>query len=261
MGAFPALPPDYDSWTFDGGFAAARRDVAAAVREALAAASSLYAWARARPDREIFVGRGETYSVRLGGVEAVVRHAHRGGVPALFSADWFTGTPRFFRELDLSRRLEAAGVRTPAVLAGVAHRAGLGHRADVATQRVDGRDLAAIFFGDQPPEGEPREALWRAAGTLVSRLHHANLVHPDLQLRNVLIAPEPHTALPPYRPTAWLLDVDTCRPCDPRDDAARRRNLARFYRSWDKWNQRHGSRLTAHDRATLEAAYQEGSGS
>lgn len=252
MRAYPALPPDYDTWTFDDGFAAARGDVAPVVRDALAVTGSLYAWARRRPDVEVFHGRGETYAVRLGAAEAVVRHARRGGVPALFSEDWFTGTPRFLHELDLSRRLAEAGVSTPAVVAGVAYRAGIGYRADVATIRIHGVDLAALCFGAAPPAGTTRAATFQAVGRAVRRLHDAGFVHPDLQVRNILVRNAEGAA-----PEAWILDVDTCRPSDPRDDAARHRNLARFYRSWDKWNRRQGFRLTADDRAALELAYQE----
>lgn len=250
MRAIPALPSDYDTWTFDDGFAAARGDVAATVRGALAASGSLYAWAGARPDVEVFHGRGETYAILLGTVDAVVRHARRGGVPARFSEDWFIGTPRFFRELELSRRLLAGGVPTPAVLAGVAYRAGVGYRADVATARVPGVDLATLCFGEHPPAVERRAAALGAVGVLVARLHDAGFVHPDLQIRNILVSGA--EAAPP---TAWLLDVDTCRPSAPRDTAARRRNLRRFYRSWDKWNARRGTRLTAPDREVFEAAY------
>lgn len=255
MRAIPALPPGYDSWTFDGGFAAARDDVAAAVREALRAETSLYAWARSRPDRDVFHGRGETYAVRLGAVDVVVRHARRGGVPALFSEDWFTGTPRFFHELDLSLRLAAAAVPTPSVLAGVAYRAGVGYRADVATARVAGVDLASRCFGERPPEGPARTALFQVVGHLIRRLHDAGFVHPDLQLRNLLV-----TGADSAPPEAWLLDVDTCRASLPRDQGARRWNLERFYRSWDKWNRRYGNRLTATDRATFESAYAGGAG-
>lgn len=251
MGAFPALPPGYDSWSFNGGFVAARDDVATAVRDSIASEGSLYSWARARPERTVFHGRGEAYGVRLGSVDAVVRHARRGGVPAFFSEDLFMGTPRFFRELELSLRLSSAGVPTPAVLAGVAYHFVLGYRADVATARVAGADLASLCFGDRPPEGARRSALFRAVGRLVRLVHEAGFVHPDLQLRNLVV----NDAAPPE---AWLLDVDTCRSIQPSDAAARRRNLDRFYRSWEKWNAARGPRLTAGDRSSFEGAYAEG---
>lgn len=249
----PALPSDYDTWIFDDGFAAARTDVASAVREALAAAGTLYGWARSRPDAEVFHGRGETYAVRLGPADAVVRHARRGGVPALFSEDWFLGAPRFLHELLMARALANAGIATPPVLAGVAYRAGPGYRADVATARAPGRDLATILFGPAAPEGAARTALLASVGRAVRRLHEVGYIHPDLQLRNVLVSEGEGAA-----PAVTLLDVDTCCRLAGADRGARARNLRRFYRSWEKWNERHGARLTAGDRATLEAAYAAG---
>lgn len=247
-----ALPPDYDIWSFERGYAAARRDVTPAVREAVGARGTLYAWAAAQPARDVFHGRGEAYGVSLGGVRAVVRHARRGGVPALFSKDWFVGRPRAFREIELARRLKGRGVPTPDVLAGVVYAAGLGHRADVATSRVDGVDLATLFFGNRPPATGNRTAVWHAVGSAVRALHDAGYVHQDLQLRNLLVA----FAEGPS-PAAFLLDVDTCRPSDSRDRTARKSNLARLYRSWEKWNRSYGSRLTAEDREAFEAGYRE----
>jgi len=75
----PALPPDFETWTFAGGSSAARRDVAGAVREALAASGSLYRWAAAQPGRREFTGRGAAFGVTLGGQSAVVRHVRHGG--------------------------------------------------------------------------------------------------------------------------------------------------------------------------------------
>lgn len=246
----PALPPDLEAWTFEGGAAVARRDVAAAVRRALADAGSLHRWAASRPERRVFTGRGAAYGVALGGVAAVVRHARHGGLLAPLLGDVFAGRPRFYREAALARRLAEGGVRTPAVLAGVRYGAGPLHRADVATERIEGADLVELFFGDHPPEGPARAAALEAVGGLIRRLHDLGYVHPDLQLRNLLVAGAGAPA-----PAAWLLDVDTCRPMRRDADTERARNLARFERSWAKWNARRGTRLTAADRALLSAAY------
>ncbi len=239
----------YESWTKGGVAATATSDVAAAVRAAVTQAGTLYAWAARQPGREAFQGRGEAYGVALGPARAVVRHARRGGWLAPLLGDRYWGIPRFEREIAMSERLRAAGVATPAVLAGVRYDAGAWHRADVATERVPGVDLAALLFGDAPSEGAARDAVWPAVGRLVGRLHGGGFVHPDLQLRNVVYdASVPGGA-------AWLLDIDTCR--QPRHGLldATRRNLDRFYRSWEKWNRLRGARLTPVDRASFEDAY------
>jgi 3-deoxy-D-manno-octulosonic acid kinase len=249
----PALPPDFETWTFSGGSSAARRDVADAVRQALATSGTLYRWAETQPGRRVFVGRGPAFGVTLGPAPAVVRHARHGGLLAPLLGDLFVGATRFHHEAALSRRLAEGGVRTPAVLAGVRYRAGPAHRADVATAAVEGRDLFELFFGDAPPTGAERAAVLDATGRLVRRLHDAGFVHPDLQLRNVLVAGSASPAA-----EAWLLDVDTCREIGRDGDAARARNLERFYRSWAKWNALRGLRLTAADRAAFSASYLAG---
>ncbi len=238
---------------FAGGEVVARREAADALRKALSE-KTLYQWAAEQSPNEKFVGRGTAYGVTLGTQRIVVRHARRGGLLAPLLQDRYAGPPRFLREIEMSHLLAKAGIPTPAVVAGVMYPASFGHRADVATERIDGRDLAEIFFGPNPPAGELRDEILRAVGRMVRRLHDSGLIHPDLQLRNVLIASSP-TALPPYRPTAVLLDVDTCRPVAPGDDSTRRWNLARFARSWEKFNRLRGPLLTDQDRAAFAAAY------
>jgi hypothetical protein len=243
-----ALPPEYESWGLGAARVVVRRDVASAVRAALEQCGSLYAWAEAQPGREAFTGRGAAYGVTLGGVGAVVRHARRGGLLGPLLGDRYAGAPRHRRELDWSRRLAGAGIPTPRFLAGIAYPAGLTHRADVATERVAGLDLAGLFFGETPPGPDIRDATWRSVGRLARALHDAGWVHPDLQLRNVLVGGTP--------PRAWLLDVESCRAAAGAAD--RRRNLDRFYRSWAKWNRQRGPRLGPGDRAAFEAGYAEG---
>jgi len=220
------------------------------VREALAAAGSLYRWAAAQPGRREFTGRGAAFGVTLGSRPAVVRHARHGGLLAPLLGDLFIGEPRFYREAALSLTLARQRVRTPAVLAGVWYRAGPCYRADVATAAVEGSDLVELFYGENPPAGAARAAVLGALGDLVRRLHDAGFVHPDLQLRNLLIS-----GAAGAKPEAWLLDVDTCRAIRADGDADRARNLDRLYRSWDKWNRRRGERLTDRDRALFSASY------
>ena len=240
-----ALPPEYETWRLGAAGAVVRRDVASAVRAALEQRGSLYAWAGAQPGREAFTGRGAAYGVTLDGRAAVVRHARRGGLFGPLLGDRYVGAPRHLTELAWSRRLAAAGIPTPPFLAGITYPAGLAHRADVATERIPGLDLAGLFFGGAAPGPDARDATWRAVGRLVRSLHDAGWVHPDLQLRNVLVGGTP--------PRAWLLDVESCR--DATGAAARRRNLERFYRSWAKWNRLRGPRLGDRDRAAFDGGY------
>jgi len=216
--------------------AAARRDAAAAVKSALAG-GTLYDWAAAQPGHDVFQGRGATYGVSLADRRAVVRHARRGGLLAPLLGDRYRGRPRWAHEIKIARDLISDGVATPDVLAGVMYQSGRAHRADVATERIDGRDLVDIFFGNAPPTGAPRSGCFQAVGVLIGNLYKVGFVHPDLQLRNVLID---------ARGKAWLIDVDTVQRMSGPN--TRLLNLRRFYRSWDKLNGKLGPRLTRQDR-------------
>jgi hypothetical protein len=254
LAGFPALPQDYDTWMFGGGMAVCRREAAGDLR-ALLHETTLYDWAARQPGRESFTGRGAAYGVSLGSRRLVVRHARHGGALAPLLRDRYLGPPRFLREIAMSQHLQGCGIATPTVVAGVLYRSGVGHRADIATERVDGRDLAEIFFGAAPPTGELRNEILSATGKAIRRLHDCGLIHPDLQLRNVLIEdPSPSLSAPPS-PSAWLLDIDTCRAVRKGDDASLRWNLRRFARSWEKFNRLRGPRLTEGDRAAFAAGY------
>ena len=256
MSVFPTLPADYESWIFARGTALARRDLAPALREVLKL-GSLYGWAAVQPGRESFTGRGAAYGVSLGGLPVVVRHARRGGALAGLLKDRYLGAPRFLAEITIGARLAGAGIQTPPVVAAACYPAGFGHRADVATARIPGRDLAAIFFGDAPPVDRARGDILRAVGSAVRRLHDADFIHPDLQLRNILVVEDAVPGPPRPSPTIFLLDVDTCRTVRHEDATSRKWNLNRFHRSWDKHNRLLGARLTEADRAAFLAGYRD----
>ena len=258
MRVFPTLPPDYETWTFARGTALARGDLAAAVRTLLKHAT-LYEWAAGQAERTTFRGRGETYGVTLGGLPVVVRHARRGGALAGLLKDRYLGEPRFLHEIEMGALLTSAGLHTPPVVAAACYDAGLGHRADVATARIDGQDLASIFFGEAAPADPERGNILHAVGATVRRLHDAGFIHPDLQLRNILVGPlNAVPDRPRPSPTIFLLDVDTCRTIRPDDHTSRKWNVNRFHRSWDKHNRQLGTKLTEDDRGAFTAGYMDG---
>jgi Lipopolysaccharide kinase (Kdo/WaaP) family len=185
---------------------------------------TLHAWAASRPERRELRGRDTAYAVALpdGATRIVVRHSRHGGLLAPLTRDLFLPPTRAPRELATSLALRAAGVRTPEVVAWVAYDAGpLLRRADVATRLVDGQDLAAAIAAQDVDWTTPTAALLRA-------LAHAGARHPDLNLKNVLLADG----------AAWVLDIDVVV-LGTSPAAARRANLARLERSLRKWRRLH----------------------
>lgn len=246
---------------------------------------TLEAAAASHPEAEPLTGRGRVYSVPAPvpspdgaresgpGERWVVRHYHRGGAIAPILGDRYlrVGTPRPLRELEVGREAEARGIPTPVHLAAAVYPSGIWYRGDLVTRHVpDSRDLAAVLFpgrslGSRPlarsgsrPDGTGRRADPRAAveatGRLFRTLHEAGVNHPDLNLKNVLIA----GAGPEVQ--ALVLDLDGARLGDGVGDADRRRMISRFWRSARKWQRATGIALDPEVEAAFRAGYETDTG-
>ena len=227
-----------------------RADLADDLSRAIVEHGSLYAYALAQPDRRELRGRAAAWAVRLqSGDDVVVRHSWHGGLLAPLTRDVFVAPSRAPRELALSVRLRAAGVRTPEVVAYALYPAGPGLvRADVMTRLVpDAQDLAALLR-TQPLTRDPRGPWVRATGALLHALAQLGVRHPDLNLKNVLVTPAP-TAGDDDALHAWILDLDVARvsdsPSTARQHAIGEANLRRLERSIEKWRTQRG--LAVHD--------------
>lgn len=191
-----------------------------------------------------------------------MRHYHRGGAIAPLLGDRYVrgGEPRPFHEFRLGRTLEELEVPTPAHIGAAVYRSGVWYRGDLVTRYVpDSRDLAAVLFPGQvlgAPSGRPRsgsepssvsgsevgepgaspEAAMRATGVLIRLLHDRGVRHPDLNLKNILIAGV-------VEPRALALDLDGARLEAGLGTRARRRMLNRFWRSVRKWEAAAGRSL------------------
>jgi 3-deoxy-D-manno-octulosonic acid kinase len=181
--------------------------VAGAVGEALADHASLADWAAGRAEREVAGGRGPLWHVELGGMSAAVRHYRRGGWMAPLLGDrYFDRPPRPFAELAVSEALRRHGVRTPRVLAAVVTPAGVGYRADIATEWLSpGLDLEELLRPNVYPAAERARAV-EVAARAIGRAHAAGLDHPDLRPRNVFLEPRGAGLW-----EAALLDLDRAR--------------------------------------------------
>jgi len=199
--------------------------LAPALRDVLAT-GALYDSAAAHPARRTLHGRGPVYAVPLGGVSVVVRRVRHGGWLAPVTRDLFVPPTRAPHELAVALRLRAAGVPTPEVVAYVLYRAaGCFRRVDVATREIPGgADLGARLA--HSPTAPDRAAAWAATDELLAALARAGAQHPDLNVKNVLIAGRPDGAL-----AAYALDVDRVRWRPPGDPAVLRANRARLERS------------------------------
>ena len=260
-----------------------RADAVEATRTCLARWGTLYTYAATHPARRELRGRAAAYAVPLGANAdgdtrtVVVRHGWRGGALRRVRRDLFFPPTRAPVELATSERLRAAGVLTPAVVAYAVYRAPAGlRRVDVVTALVpDGVDLAAVLaradlgvaprdptvgdstVGDSTMDDPTVDGAWIVAtAALLAALARAGARHPDLNLKNVLLAPAPDGRVIDAT-RAWVLDVDVARVlvADVAQAAATATlaaNLARLGRSIRKWGAVHVA--SDQGRAALERA-------
>lgn len=250
----PFPPPGYRRWRQDGREVVALEPVAAEVVAALESAPTLHRWARGRAERSARGGRGTIHAARLGDRLVAVRHYRRGGWMAPLLGDRYLDVvPRPFAELAVSERLRAAGVATPRVVAGIVYTAVIGHRADLATEWMEpGLPLEKALTPGARTEAE-RAAALRAAGEAVGRAHAAGLDHPDLNVANLLLRPEPGGGW-----SAAILDLDRARLREV-GEGFEGRNLARLERSLRKARREGRIRWTRSDREALAEGYRAAS--
>jgi 3-deoxy-D-manno-octulosonic acid kinase len=207
-----------------------------ALSQRLHAHESLYAWAESEPQPRALQGRAVVYVAELPECDTTmaVRHAWHGGVFAPLTGDRFLVPTRAPREAAASITLRARGIDTPELLAYALYPAGPGlRRVDVCTRFVpDSWDFGAVLAGLAP--GIARGAAERAVLDLLARLARTGVVHPDLNVKNILLVPDGSGAL-----RAWLLDVDVVQFRSGPPHSHMHRNVGRLARSIRKWYRRH----------------------
>jgi 3-deoxy-D-manno-octulosonic acid kinase len=181
--------------------------------------------ARSNPADHVTGGRVPHAVITLAdGTRAVVREYRRGGMMRhLNRARYFVGE-RAMEELRATERAREAGARVPEVLAAVERRQRVGYTAFLATRWVPGAEELAGWLGGR--DAEARRGVFGEVGRQVGLLHRGGVGHPDLNLRNFLVAPGDGETL------VFVIDFDRARLYDgavppPR----RRRDLRRFARS------------------------------
>lgn len=175
---------------------------------------------------------------------AVLRRYLRGGLVAALNRDthlWRGITRvRSFAEFRLTRELHGRGLPVPGTLAAYYLRTGLGYRAAILLDRIEGvRSLGdrASVAGDGAP--------WEEAGRLVARFHRAGLDHADLNAHNLLFDTTGQ---------GWMIDFDRCRLRIPETEW-RERNLSRLRRSLVKLRGERSVATVLKDYARLRGGY------
>jgi 3-deoxy-D-manno-octulosonic acid kinase len=224
------------------------RPEAHAWAERAARAGTLRDFAARQRDARVLHGRGSSYSVPAANDQRyIVRHYHRGGAVARALGDRYlrVGATRPERELLASEAARARGIRTPAVAAYAVYSAGIFYRADIVTVEVPrAHDLARELFEDVRTAQQRIDAC-AAAGSLLREIADKGLLHPDANIKNVLLHDDAHGV------TGWILDLDGSRIVEHASPAQKQRMINRFERSLAKWERKTGRMLTSEEQRVL----------
>jgi 3-deoxy-D-manno-octulosonic acid kinase len=202
------LPSGYQRKLIRDAIVVAHGSVMVYFEEMLYDHTTLYGWAAAQKSKRAMQGRTTAWAVPLPDVEVgvVVRHSTHGGMLAGITKDVFRN-PRAQDELRISWTMRHVGIPTPRILGYALYptMGGQFFRADVVTREIsDSADLERVLTaGDKRFD---QQKCLDATTTLLRRLARTWAYHPDLNLKNVLLAPSESGD-----PIAYALDVDTLR--------------------------------------------------
>ncbi len=223
---------------------------------------SLHAWASSVPQARALHGRAAVPVAPLPGTDEVVavRHAWHGGLLAPLTRDRFLWPSRAPHEWRQSAALRAAGIPTTEVLGYARTRLPLHWcTVDVVTRyEPDTHDLGAVLAGAAPAALAVPEAL-AAVVRLLRQLTVAGVVHPDLNVKNLLLRPPAGGGGPGASPVeSLLIDVDVVRWTPHRlPRRVLEANLGRLARSMRRQRERQGTGLDAAGVAAFVAAARE----
>ena len=165
------------------------------------------------------------------GGRAVVRRCVHGGLLGPVLGETYLGARRFLEEARVSEHLRSRGVNTPEIIGLIvrANAAGLCRGAVVTRMIEGGRDLLEFLRSREGKqclaERGAKRNLVRLVAFLVRQMHDAGVSHPDLHVKNILLAP------------GWqvhVIDLDSARLQREVGPARRVADLMRLARSLEK---------------------------
>ena len=198
---------------------------------------------RARPVGD--GGRGGAWFIEAPFGPCVLRRYLRGGLAARVSRESYlwhgADRTRSFAEFRLMRSLLAQGLPVPRPLAAIYLRRGLGYRAALLMERLEGvRSLS------EHAQVAGRGAPWEATGRLIARFHRVGLDHADLNAHNILFDAAGQ---------GWLIDFDRGVIRIPAT-GWRQRNMDRLLRSLLKLRGQRSRDEVERDYERLHRAYE-----
>ncbi len=167
-------------------------------------------------------GRNAVVFFRHDNCSLVLRHYHRGGLPARFSRDRYLWTgiehTRAWREYALLKFIQACELPAPRVYAAHVERLGLFYTGDIVTHCIDDTES----LGERLAAGQLSAPDFKRVGATISRFHEKMIDHVDLNANNLLLD---------QNGGVYLIDFDRCRIRCGENVDWRRANLRRLHHS------------------------------
>lgn len=176
-------------------------------------------------EHEKSAGRGNTYRFPLEEHQGIVREYRRGGAMRHILKNGYFLDNRPLRELKVWCHAHEAGVPVPVPLGVMWYTRGPFYYGAIATQYFPSQHLQACL--ESKPQAEFRKEVLLRAGKAIRNMHDANIVHADLQVRNILVE---------STQVVSIIDFDNAKVVNAISDSARHRNLLRLKRSFEKNN-------------------------
>ncbi len=225
--------PDIETRVLPAGDVTGRPEIVGTLAGLVSSHGTLYEWAADRPQPRALRGRAPVFVATLpeSDLTVVVRHAWHGGLLAPLTGDLFRAPTRAPTEMQYSRMLRDIGIPTVEVLGFARYSAWLGLcRVDVVTRFIpDAHDLGMVAAG-LAPHIDLDDALGATLKLLI-RLAEHGVIHPDLNVKNILLRAAERGAL-----EALIIDIDVVRWDSARPPSqTMRANTTRLARSMRKW--------------------------
>lgn len=165
-------------------------------------------------------GRGSVVRFPYPGGQGIVRRYLRGGFMRHFLKDAYLLSNRPLREFRLHQYAIEQGLSVPPLLGVCWRRRGLFVRGAIATHALDATPLDVYLQRG----AEDIDAVLRACGALIRRMHDRDIWHADLHVRNILVG----------NGGPYLIDFDKAVRRSGLTRLQRARNLLRLRRSLEK---------------------------
>lgn len=169
-------------------------------------------------------GRGNIYAFEYNNLKLILRHYHRGGIPAKLIDDRYlwpgVEKTRPMRELEMLSAMHRFGLPVPYPAAARINKNGLSYRADIVTVLIPEAETLSSSLMVAPLSEEK----WQCIGATIKQFHEHNCYHADLNAHNIML--DKHDGI-------YLIDFDKSK-INTTSGRWQASNLERLKRSLEK---------------------------